>query len=103
MDAKIPKLPWMSVDDHAAICRHVEFSNDYNKKYKNHPLITDFASDSMIKFLYGSFIRFNPDAEDFNIFRVTNRIYQQLCYTRSRNFKLIICDKVSSRVHLIIN
>ena len=44
----------MSVDDHAAICRNVEFSNDYNKKYKNHPLMTDFASDSMIKFLYGS-------------------------------------------------
>ena len=26
-----------------------------------------------------SFIRFNPDAPDFNIFRVINRIYQQLC------------------------
>ena len=54
MDAKIPKLSWMSVDDHAAICRHVEFSNDYNEKYKNHPLMKDFASDSMVKFLYGS-------------------------------------------------
>ena len=37
------------MDDHAAICRHVEFSNDYNKKYKNHPLMTDFASDSRSK------------------------------------------------------
>ena len=26
-----------------------------------------------------SFIRFNPDARDFNIFRVINRIYQHLC------------------------
>ena len=54
MDAKIQKLPWMNVDDHGAICRHVEFSNDYNKKYKNNPLMTDFAGDSMIKFLYGN-------------------------------------------------
>ena len=44
----------MNVDDHGAICRHVEFSNDYNKKYKNNPLMTDFAGDSMIKFLYGN-------------------------------------------------
>ena len=26
-----------------------------------------------------SFIRFNPDARDFNIFRVINKIYQHLC------------------------
>ena len=51
---EISKLPWMSTDDHLTTCRHVDYSNEYNKKYKNHPLMKKFASDSMVKFLYGS-------------------------------------------------
>ena len=54
MNARIPKLPWMSTDDHMQTCRHVDFSNEYNRKYRDHALMKDFASDSMVKFLYGS-------------------------------------------------
>ena len=51
---KIPKLPWMSNNDYLSICKHVDFSNDYNTKFATHPLMKDFASDSMVPFLYGS-------------------------------------------------
>ena len=44
----------MSADDHMATCRHVDFSNEYNQNYRDHALMKDFASDSMVKFLYGS-------------------------------------------------
>ena len=51
---KVPKLPWMTADDYLSTCRHVDFLFEYNNKYKDHILMRDFASDSMVKFLYGS-------------------------------------------------
>ena len=44
----------MSNNDYLSICKHVDFSNDYNIKFATHPLMKDFASDSMVSFLYGS-------------------------------------------------
>lgn len=44
----------MNDDDYLSTHRHIDFSNQYNQKYKNHPLMNDFASDSMVMFLYGS-------------------------------------------------
>ena len=32
----------------------MDFSNDYNTKFATHPLMKDFASNSMVLFLYGS-------------------------------------------------
>ena len=44
----------MSNNDYLSICKHVGFSNDYNTKFATHSLMKDFASDSMVSFLYGS-------------------------------------------------
>ena len=44
----------MSNNDYLSICKHVDFSNDYNTKFATHTLTKDFASDSMVLFLYGS-------------------------------------------------
>ena len=44
----------MSNNDYLSICKHVDYSNDYNTKFATHPLMKDFASDGMVSFLYGS-------------------------------------------------
>ena len=51
---KILKLPWMSNNDYLSICKHVDFSNDYYTKFATYLLMKNFASDSMVSFLYRS-------------------------------------------------
>ena len=40
--------------DHAAICRHIKFSNDYNKKIQELPADDGFYKRQHSKILYGS-------------------------------------------------
>eukprot|EP00111_Clytia_hemisphaerica_P013603 TCONS_00039997-protein len=93
MNLNIPCLPWMDRNDHMLVCKHVEYSCDYNEKYKNHPYMQNFASDNMVKFLYGSnsqegTLPKNRDGDTYTMVRY--------CFENHTNFNMTGGDKWNS-------
>ena len=97
---EIPKLPWMRTDDHLTTCRHVDYSNEYNKKYKNHPLnplMKEFASDSMVKFLYGS------NSQEATLPKGQNGDTYIMVQSRFKNCDLLTLQTTTTSETLMIN